>query len=1130
MGAVAMAAFPSEDVKKAGGGIAGHIFGGLIERFADWFQDETRPQNAKNHHLRELLVISIRNVLDGVAKEKPGGTQGGERLTHYRSHIHARLDDVIAESRFIEIREASIPQFFKSRLDDFAEVTMLTPNIWKSFLEPDYEALIGNVKDYKLNNDQLAALNAASDALHKKLPRHLVDAYRQALEHHPEVYVALQTAILQEIWNGVSRVEGKLDSAVQSIQSQIRAQTKALTEAHPQVMQSYVHEFAATAGGFRVVLDEMVVLARATHANVAELLRRDNERSANNGSASAAPLTPAEIKEKTRPYLGWLIQRTKIIELRGIKHGDAPVIQLELKDAYVPLQAKRLHAAERSPATGIVRRDLRLVWNVGEVAKVEPDVPMEKVLGEGNRLAITGGAGCGKTTVLRYIAWRLSTALQDEKALSEAARLGLAENVRLPVPILVSCASFARYLRDLPGHAPGNLESFLSHDLEHNEATFELSPDFFKQLLKEGRDVILLLDGLDEVADTHERERMRDWIAKFSADRKALRVMVSCRTVAYRNDAALANFREIAVQPLDMEKHIAPMVRQAYACINVDQREVRIAQLLRGIEQLEQNRRASPGYDGKPLVDSPLMVRLMLIVQMNNRELPDERAELFDKAVDALFQVEYGVDVENKKEIAKNWERFRDMAQHLAFHLHQQGKDQGREIEEPELKNILRKEADFKPHVDDFLRLVRLRGGVVEERGGKFLFMHHAFQEFLVARYLREVMYGDKGRQGVLDHLGQWLQDPWWREPILLMTGYRASASPNEARKLIGALATAGASPNAQFSAAELAGTSAMEWHDSGVEIRTLCAQRIVALLGNAEALQNSNPVIRARVGDVLAHLGDPRFDSNCFYLPANDPMFGFVEIPEDKRFKIGTRKADAARVAKVIGSDVELADEINDSLTPTPTFYLARYPVTVAQFRAFVVADKVKIDDESALRDPDSRPVRYVSWREALQYCEWLHRQFTVATALKNSGITKQINTGWRITLPSELEWEKAARGASSTIFPWGDDADSNRANYDDTLIGDTSAMGCFAANALGLYDMVGNVWEWTRNRYENYPYDAKDGRVTLASNDLRRALRGGRWDWDLGFARCAPRLRFGPTNLNLGFGFRTVLRSPLF
>ena len=293
--------------------------------------------------------------------------------------------------------------------------------------------------------------------------------------------------------------------------------------------------------------------------------------------------------------------------------------------------------------------------------------------------------------------------------------------------------------------------------------------------------------------------------------------------------------------------------------------------------------------------------------------------------------------------------------------------------------------------------------------------------------------------------------------------------------------------------------------------------------------------------GDVLAQLGDPRFDPQRFYLPA-DEMLGFVGIPADPGFMIGTRRQDAARVSKIIGGTV-FDDEINDALTPTPEFWIARYPVTVAQFRAFVEATGFAIGDARALADPDSRPVRWVSWHEAQAWCDWLNETLATSPACAGSPIARLVREhGWRVGLPNELEWEKAARGGlAGSVFPWPGDTDPNRANYDDSQIGDTSVVGCFAANGFGLLDMVGNVWEWTRSLWGNdwgkpdfvYPYDAADlKREDLDARDVMlRVVRGGSWYYRRVLARCAYRGGDPPGARNDHFGFRVVLRSsPVF
>ena len=412
-------------------------------------------------------------------------------------------------------------------------------------------------------------------------------------------------------------------------------------------------------------------------------------------------------------------------------------------------------------------------------------------------------------------------------------------------------------------------------------------------MLKDGRDVLLLLDGLDEVANEDERAEVRESVEDLVSGREALRVVVTCRTIAYRSGrtALGADFREIAVQPLDFEQHIAPMVRQAYACIYPRDAALRTDQandLLGGIQRLEAERRARLDKQAEALVDSPLLVWLSLIVHFNNRKLPDERAELFDKAINALLQVDYGREESDIRELSMDWKLYRDMAQHLAFHMHQQGRDQGREIEEPALKAALRQEEEFKPRIDDFLGHARQRGSVLEERDGAYRFIHLALQEFMVARYLREVI-GGEGREAILAVLNNRLDDPWWREPILLLVGYMTINATRSARDFISALSRAGNQPNAQFAAAELAGIAALEWRDSGEPVRADCARRIVALLSDSEASAISRPILRARAGDTLARLGDPRFDDKHWYLPA-EPLCGFIEIPAGP-FKMGSDK-----------------------------------------------------------------------------------------------------------------------------------------------------------------------------------------------------------------------------------------------
>lgn len=853
-------------------------------------------------------------------------------------------------------------------------------------------------------------------------------------------------------------------------------------------------------------------------------------------------LTKEEIAQRVGRYLEWLREHTGSILLRGIERsGKDKVVRLPLETAYVSLRAR----------SAVPVGDIRMAKNAGSGAKFadsaefsenQAAINCSQVLGLSNQLVIVGGAGSGKTTVLLHMAWALTVSLLTGQSEPVRSRLGL--NItphELPLPILVTLAGFARYRRGLPNEAPAHektLSHFISHQLIMQQAGFDLPADFFVQLLSIGRDVTLLLDGLDEVANENERAEIRQSIEQLVSGRPAMRVVVTCRTIAYRGGrtALGADFLEIAVQPLDVEQHVEPMVRQAYECIyskDAVRRAERTKDLLRGIRWLEEQRRARLGNNVAPLVDSPLMVRLLLIVHLNNRDMPDDRAELFDKAIGALLQVDYGLEEADKSELSMDWRLHREAAQHLAFHMHKLGLDRGCEIAEPELKAALREEPEFERHISTFVRYANERGSLLEERDGAYRFTHLAFQEFLAARYLREIV-GGGGREAILAFLRHRLDDPWWREPILLLAGYLAASSAKSARDFITALAQAGDDANAEFSAAELAATAALERRESGESVRKSCAGRILSLLENTDTLIRSRPVVRARALVRLSQLGDSRFDPQCFYLPV-DSLLGFVHVAADPGFRIGTRKADVQRIAE-IGCEAA-AYEINDALTPSPEFYVARYPVTVAQFGAFAAATGIKNRYDDALRHPATKPVRWISWHEALDYCDWLNERLANSELVANTQAARLVRAeGWRVSLPSELEWEKAARGGlRDTIFSWGNEPDPNCANYGDTNIGDTSVVGCFPANGSGLYDMIGNVWEWTRRLKGACPYEPNDSKHedvrdgNQVHQQAHQIVRGGSFFLSRDLARCACRLRYPADARYYSVGFRVVLCSAL-
>jgi formylglycine-generating enzyme required for sulfatase activity len=290
-------------------------------------------------------------------------------------------------------------------------------------------------------------------------------------------------------------------------------------------------------------------------------------------------------------------------------------------------------------------------------------------------------------------------------------------------------------------------------------------------------------------------------------------------------------------------------------------------------------------------------------------------------------------------------------------------------------------------------------------------------------------------------------------------------------------------------------------------------AERLEATLVDPSA--DASGVLRARAGDTLARLGDPRFRADAWHLP-DEPLLGFVEVPAGP-FLMGSDK----------GQDPEAYDdELPQHTVDLPAYYIARYPVTTAQFRIFVDESGHRPADEGSLRGADNHPVVWVTWHDARAYCDWLAGRLRAweGTPEPLAGLLR--HEGWQVRLPTEAEWEKAARGTDGRVFPWGDEPDSGWANYADTGVGATSAVGCFPGgdSPYGVQDMSGNVDEWCHSLYAPYPYDLRDGREALEAKGPR-VLRGGAFYDDLGLVRCAYRFWFDPDSRFVGIGFRVVL-----
>jgi toxoflavin biosynthesis protein ToxD len=256
------------------------------------------------------------------------------------------------------------------------------------------------------------------------------------------------------------------------------------------------------------------------------------------------------------------------------------------------------------------------------------------------------------------------------------------------------------------------------------------------------------------------------------------------------------------------------------------------------------------------------------------------------------------------------------------------------------------------------------------------------------------------------------------------------------------------------------------------------------------------------------------------------DLLPAFINIPAGA-FLLGTPKRDLSALAKAYGGTRESYREESPQHTLIlPAFEIARIPVTNTLYAAFVTATNAHAPSAwrgpqppAALRD---HPVVDVSWDEANAFCLWINQEIENAR-VEDEDSFSILHSQFSIRLPTEAEWERAARGIDGRAFPWGDAWDATRANTRESGIAGTTPAGAYpsGASAAGCLDMAGNVWEWTASLDLPYPYAADDGREDPRAPG-RRILRGGCYANPHGFARCACRFRLLPTVRNLFMGFR--------
>ncbi len=877
----------------------------------------------------------------------------------------------------------------------------------------------------------------------------------------------------------------------------------------------------------------------------------------------------ANLKTLRQRYLQHLVDAYQHLEFKGIVQFEKLPLRMALEKIYVNLWAQpelptgetlkeELRLAGRKVSTDkemLIDDELELM-----VERARP-VQVEEALAEHPAVVILGDPGSGKSTLLKHLALHAARNFDKEKRL----------------PILLPLAAYANALQ---AHPHLSLRDFLPEFYKGMQEFPENPASLFYDALESGK-ALVLLDGLDEVHDPNERSRIVHHVKNFYLNHRNSTVrtlgasgqlgnkfVITSRIVSYR-EAPLEADGVFHLTLLDFSKEQISQFAENWCRTYEIAQSGETPKALRDAEgektKLLKAILGNPGVE--KLAVNPLLLTILALIHRQGTELPNRRAELYELYLTTLI---------------KTWNRARSLAgmsvgsmddketvkilAPLAYWMHANrpsGTARRAELE----REIARHFTERRKHsLDDaelaaslFLDDVRQYSGLLAERGpDAYGFVHLTFEEYLAARHI--VFQGQVNEQKSLELLRKHAYDPAWREVILLALGYLGLIANEEEKTALFVRGLLNDQPPADHLGenVELAG-SALK--DIGrVSVGEDCWKEVIDCLLNTMTSSAPTIIVRARCGDVLGELGDPRLEKmEWCEVPEGEFLMGCTE--EEVELIIEERKAFFQ--ANALNYLPEESRKWIRQFLPRhsvflPKFHIRKVPITNQEFRVFWHSggyeekrwwsiagiawlnrnsedeEKMNLDEwrrrngrtepafglDSKLGIPN-RPVVGITWFEAMAYCAWLTEQLK---------LSRELPEGYVARLPSEAEWEKAARGTDGRNWPWGYEWEDNYANTHKTSLLTTSSVGIFCTDKspYGVLDMAGNTTEWCHSLLAKYPYNPKDGRESIDTDEVR-VLRGSACNLGEHSSWCAYRRSLSPDFHHFGLGFRVVIGPKL-
>ena len=747
------------------------------------------------------------------------------------------------------------------------------------------------------------------------------------------------------------------------------------------------------------------------------------------------------------------------------KKGE--VLPVQLLEVYIPLEtANPFYKAEME----------RMSKDREENLKEPATIDLEALLGRVNCILLRGKAGMGKTTLIKHLANTIT-----EGSCQSSLRDYLPVMVFLKDLWLVYSEELKRTKRKI------TFEPLLEAYLEKTKCPLKWA--VISNFLRHNR-ALFMFDGLDEIP-AGIRDDLVELIADFQFENKGNRFLITGRPhgIAGRPNERFGKYL-CEIEYLD-DKKINDFIRKWFRAVSG--KAIGLADMTAEgmISDIVFHEHVSP------FTQNPLLLAAVCVLYLVGGRIPEQRADLYDRIVENLLWRRFHDPAEPEKE-----NEVREFLMLLAFEMQNKNLKtfevgDGLDV----LKNIC-VQKDNEP-ANEYQRRIHRMFDEIEPNcglfnrlsGGEIEFTHLTFQEFMAAK---QIVY--------MDHdYTEFLENDWWAETILLYTGLLSLEMRKRSNDVVEAILKAKQEDEKIKRRLWLLGSRALrDFQPSKRDdnVVALARNKLYDLIDSNASLEE-----RFEAGEIVGVLGDPRIKKDCMVLVKGG------------KFMRGSSEGDA--------------DEKPQREIYLKNFMIGKYQVTNEEFKKFVDdgcygkarkkmwseqgwrwREKNEISEPEYWHDrkwnAPNFPVVGISWFEAEAYANWLSER-----------------TGYQYRLPTEAEWEKAARGTDGFKYPWGENFDKNSSNTFESGLHRTSPVGIFPKDKspYGCFDMAGNVWEWCSDWYDvNYYANCPDRNPQGPSSGANRVFRGGSWHSVAGRCRSALRSLYDPRNRLDYLGFRLL------